>query len=205
LAPVLVRSGETAEALQVGVSFANEDASGWQPVAATDRWKPEFIAPYLADQQAFVGADGVQVDVYLARYLRQAPDAKLIARQNRLHPTWQSLDSSVRVESAGDVDRRVRTVRLGQATETRMMWYWYIVGGRPTHDRTRAKLLEVPALLQGRRDGAIIVLSSACGFNCDNAEAALRKFLADSGARLEALADGSLEAGRQEASPGHGL
>ena len=204
VAPALVRGGETPEPTPVEVSFAAGHATGWRPVGATARWEPEFQGPHLADQQAFVGADGVQVDVYLARYLGQSQEAKLIARRNRLHPNWQSLDSASRTVLVGDRERRVQAVRLGQATETRLLWYWYIIGGRPTDDRTWAKLLEIPALLQGRRDGAIIILSSACGISCEDAEAALGRFLADSGSRLEAIADGSL-AGRREASPGPGL
>ena len=65
------------------------------------------------------------------------------------------------------------------------------MGGRSAHQDVRAKLLEVPALLSGRRDGAVIAVSAMCHEGCDTAEAVIREFVEAHGGVLEAVAGGS--------------
>ena len=84
-------------------------------------------------------------------------------------------------------------ILIARGSERRLVWQWYRVGGEPAHERLRAKLREVPALLRGRRDGAAIALSARCDFSCDAAAAAMDEMMLLAGSRLAALADGAAD------------
>ncbi len=187
--PAMIRGGGELVPETTGAPLAL-DASAWRPVPPADDWQPEFRAPYRSERLGFVAPSGARVDIYIARYLSQRPDSKLIADKNDLSPGWQTLSSRGTDVQFEATTRRVEATELGIRGERRLLWHWFLVGGRPTHDRARTKLLEVLALFSGRRDGAVIAVSSSCAVSCAEAEAAMSDFVADAGPLLEAIADG---------------
>jgi EpsI family protein len=98
-----------------------------------------------------------------------------------------------RVLSIGPASRRLRETQIVRGSERRLVWQWFMVGGSPAHDRLQAKLLEVRALMRGRRDGAAVALSAPCGATCEQAAAGMTELLRIAGPRIEALANGAAE------------
>jgi EpsI family protein len=196
--PALLRTPYAAITASPDVSLLPDDAFGWRQITAARTWQPDYRSPYFALREGFVSGDGAQVDLYVARYLRQGPDSKLISAHNKLTPGWQVVARSDRLVSIGDEPRRIVQSEIVADGERRLLWHWYIVGGKSTHDRVRAKLLEVLALVRGRRDGAVVAVSAACAVRCDVAESSMTKLLAVSGRWLETVAAGGADQGSGE-------
>jgi EpsI family protein len=168
--------------------------SGWIPVETSDTWKPHFQAPYFAVQEALMSERDVHVDLFVARYLQQRPGSKLVSTHNLVNPDWQVTTRREHLLRIGHAARRVLEAEISRGSERRLVWQWYLVGGQATHDRVRAKLLEVAALMRGRRDGAVIALSAPCAATCEQAAAEMEDLVRIAGARLENLANGAGDA-----------
>ncbi len=190
--PLIVRSAAEPPSSAHIAGIAGQISGPWREVPVARDWMPDFQSPYLFAREAFVNGDAVQVDIFVARYLYQLPDSKVIAYFNSIAPGWQVGDSAVLDFSSGNRSRRAQVVELSARGDRRVLWQWYVVGGQSAHNRSMAKLLEVPALLlRGRRDAAVIAVSAQCNSECSAAEAAITSFLAHAAPMLEELASGS--------------
>jgi EpsI family protein len=190
LSPSVIRGGSAAPETPDDVRVMPFGGSGWIPVGISRTWEPEFRSPYFSTQEALESADHIPVELFVARYLSQRPGSKLVSNHNRVSPGWQVSASTERSITVGTASRRVLQTEIVRGSERRLVWQWYLVGGEPVHERLRAKLLEVAALMRGRRDGAAIALSAPCNSSCDDAAAAMGDLARIAGARLEGLANG---------------
>jgi EpsI family protein len=193
-APAFIRGGNVADGESPQVEVMPHGGSGWIPVETSDRWKPSFQAPYFATHEALMSDRDVHVDLFVARYLRQRPGSKLVSTHNLVNPDWQVTARREHDLSIGHDTRRVLEAEIARGSERRLVWQWYLVGGEATHDRVRAKILEVSALIRGRRDGAVIALSAPCGVDCRQAGEEMDDLVRVAGARLESLANGAVDA-----------
>jgi EpsI family protein len=192
--PVLIRSGAELPGEPRTVALIPQSFPPWEAAMPAWDWQPVFQNPYLQAQEGFVGPSGDRMDVFVARYLQQQRDSKLIANANMLHPNWLHSAASTTQVMLGGEPRRIQELEVTARGQRRLVWAWYLVGGQPTHDRNTAKLLEIPALLNGRRDGAVIAISAPCSLPCDAARDAMTGFLKVTGPRLEMIADGRMDA-----------
>jgi len=193
--PVALRGGADVPETPDPLVLIPEPASSWQAVPPAQDWQPDYHLPHALGHQGYVANGGVQVDAFIARYRRQGPASKLIAFNNSLWPGWHGSGSrNVTIDVSG-ASRQLQATQLSAGRAQRLVWNWYVVGGWPTADRVQAKILEVPALLTGRRDAAVIAVSARCAVTCDEAEIALREFVQAHGARLEAVANGAADSG----------
>ena len=72
----------------------------------------------------------------------------------------------------------VKEVILRNASrDTRVVWYWYYVGGRETANRYIAKLYQATGVVTGLDDGILIAISARCENTCDEARSTLQQFL----------------------------
>lgn len=188
--PALLRSGSEIPGEPQPLQLVSEPPAGWESTAIASDWHPEFLSPPLVGHEAFTSGTGIPVDVFIARYLRQQPDSKLITDIGPLSPGWRPTGTRTQEVSLGDELRQVRSSELASARGGRLVMSWYLVGGRPAHQANVARLLQIPALAQGRRDASVIALSAPCDLSCDGAEASIRAFLEAYGQPLEALAAG---------------
>jgi len=191
--PALLGRGPEAPDEPHSVAAIESVKDGWREVAPSGRWSPGFVAPHLVVRQAFAGPEGTHVDVYIARYLSRQFDSKLIASRNELAPQWRAVDVDARRVAVADAQREVRETRLKRGADERLVWSWFVVGGWTAEGTIAAKLLEIPALFAGRRDGAVIAVSAACRDNCTDAEAALQASVRAYGERLESVGNGALD------------
>jgi EpsI family protein len=193
-APAFIRGGNAVAGESPQVHVMPHGGSGWIPVETSDTWKPSFQAPYFAAHEALMSERDVHVDLFVARYLRQRPGSKLVSTHNLVNPDWQVTARREHALRIGHDTRRVLEAEISRGSERRLVWQWYLVGGESTHDRVRAKMLEVSALIRGRRDGAVIALSAPCGADCQQAAAEMDDLVRVAGARLESLANGAVDA-----------
>ena len=189
--PALLRAGPGIPAEPHPLQLVAEPPAGWERTAIAADWRPEFLAPPLLGHEAFISGTGVQVDVFIARYLSQQPDSKLVTGIAPLSRGWRAAGTRTQGVSLGDELRQVRSSELTSAAGNRLVLSWYLVGGQPAHQAKTARLLQIPALLRGRRDASVIALSAPCDLRCDEAETSIRAFLEAYGQRLESLASGA--------------
>lgn len=190
VSPVLLRGGGEAPTEPASVELIPEPAAGWTRLQGSQDWNPAFAAPHIVGRQSLLSSEDVRVDAFMARYLSQQQDSKLISTRNDLGPDWhRRVVTDVSVSINGE-PRTVRQLELAAGGSRRLVWTWYLVGGQPAHRELNAKLLEVPALLRGRRDGSVIALSAPCSGTCAGAGVALQRFVEDHGRRMEAVAAG---------------
>jgi EpsI family protein len=188
--PALLRSGERIPAEPQAMTLLSTLDEGWQSVSPASDWRPRYWSPHMEGHAGFISPGGAQIDVFIARYLSQQPGSKLISKMNTLNPGWQEVERRVAELAVNGQYRRVLATELSTRGSRRVALSWYMVGGRPTHHDMTAKLLEIPALLRGRRDGAVIAVSMRCEFGCDAAVASLEGFVQAYGPDLEAVGAG---------------
>lgn len=192
--PVLLRAGRPAGLPDTLVVALGTPPPGWQGTDPSPEWQPQFSAPYLQIREGFSREGLPRVDVFVARYLRQQPGSKLIATKNRLNTGWNAKRAGSRqVEFAG-APRQIseEVIEAGDGRQ-RLVWHWYSIGGLHAHRRLSAKLLEVVALVRGRRDGTVVALSSPCERGCASAAGSLALFLQAMDPRFDAVSEGALD------------
>lgn len=190
-APLALRGGAEAPTAPGSVVLVDTPQAGWSAAEPSSRWAPDFARPHLEAHEAFVSDEGLKVDAFMARYLSQQEESKLIASRHSMNPGWRARATETVTVAVNGQQRQVQQRELQAGNAYRLQWSWYMVGGRPAHSDIRAKLMEIPALLSGRRDGAVIVLSAPCAVDgCTEAATAMRGFLESHGGILEAAASG---------------
>lgn len=143
-------------------------AEGWHgPEETSDDWRPHFESPAEEIRQVYSkGEDRVQF--FAAVYGRQRQRAELISALNRVYDPkgWRRTEERVRDLP---IDHRVVRVietdlsRVGPVggERHRLAWHWYVVAGEPTTNAYVAKILELKALLMGRRDPSMAIAIAA--------------------------------------------
>lgn len=154
-------------------------------------WRPAFEKP-VAQTLAVYEKNGHKVGLYLAYFVNQNYESKLITSQNQLirseDTLWAQVATGV-VEAdltAGAVRMRSAELRSnalhGPDWQRRLsVWRFFWVGGRLTSDDWAAKAYGVLDRLTGRGDaGAAVIVFADKG-----EEAALRSFLHDNWSALD--------------------
>jgi EpsI family protein len=194
LAGPALLNGDSSEMPAQPTTHGSIGLAGWQ-AAAPGSWQPAFQSPSFLAFDGFAAPEGPQVDVYVAYYQRPAREARLLSRRNQLHPGWQVVRSGERLVASGETEWSVAVRELAMGNERRLAWYWYMVGGRQASGKLKAKLLEIPAYLRGRRDGAVFAASASCSPDCVAAEEVIENLLRDAMPRLREIGNGRVEVG----------
>lgn len=120
-------------------------------------WAPDYQGADSVLQQSYV-FDGRYATVHLITYLTQSQGRELINWRNQLVNTdqWKITDERI-------TDGMLQTVITNPAlTESYRIYSWFDVGGYVTTSGLRAKLLELPAVLQLRKDASLVAIAFKC-------------------------------------------
>ncbi len=150
------------EAAPAGLAICAPRAQApWRAAAADGDWQAVFPTSDLHLSRRYVAA-GQGVDLFIAYYWRQRPEAELIGWGNRVadRRVWYPLSSATRKVEVEGRRLAITETRLRAGKRRRLVWHWNWVDGRFTADRLVAKLLQVKTrLLTGERRAAFIALS----------------------------------------------
>ena len=164
-------------------------ASWSGPRSATSDWRAAALAGALETAGTYVG-DGVDAEVSVLRFGRQAQDAEMVGSVTQLIATSsaQILDTG-RADTRLDGDRAVAEIVLRVGRDYRVVWYWYRVGGTLVTEDWYAKVLEAwNALLHGHVD-AVLVVASVQAVDSATAREALHEFVAQAWPGIERCLD----------------
>lgn len=165
--------------------------AGWaQDAQALSTWQPAFANPSTIDIAAF--SQGAQhVGVHIAYYRHQGYDRKLISSENVLvksgDENWLQLEQGSHPVTLAGKKLIVRSALLKQqsvltAEPVRLrVWQWYWIDGQLTSSDHLGKLWLALARLRGHGDDSAAVFVYAREDSPGGADAALEKFLAQTG------------------------
>ena len=162
----------------------------WKEVAPFNTWKPSFN-PANAELTRYFESTGKNVGIHILFYRNQRPGMSLITSSNKLvndkEVFWQKIGASSRKESIANNALSVRETMLLSASGPMLVWQWYWLDGQVTASDYVGKILQAKEklLMQGD-DGAAILVFAPYTTHPDEARHAMRRFVADNGAALEA-------------------
>jgi exosortase A len=155
-------------------------AAGWVgPKEGVGRWRPSYSGSIVERQAHYVAPDDKAVDVFVAAYgLGATQGSEMINHENVISTyEWNSLANDSRQELLlpGGKQLRFREVELRESTIPRLVWQWYVIGGRPLASPYAVKAFEALEFLsQGAHSERVVVVSTEMD---ENAAARLRAFV----------------------------
>ena len=152
-------------------------------------WKPDYMTPSARFHRVYQSAT-LPVALTVLYYRNQDRDQALISSVNRLtayEDSWHETGATTHTESVAGHPVAVRETTLRSGARTLLVWSWKWIGGQYTNSDIAGKLLQAraKALLQGD-DGAAVMLYAPVDDNPDAARRAMKGFLAQQGAALDA-------------------
>jgi exosortase A len=166
-------------------------SSSWTAAPAFADWESAYPAATAMLRQTYQH-DGIQpVGLELRYYSKQDQNTKLISSVNHLTQFndghWRNVDSALRVETVAGRQLTVRESSLVGPRGRLLVWNWYWVDGHHTSNDYLGKVLQIrQKILSGSDQGAALMLYAAYEEKPDAARAALRAYLSDNLARLDA-------------------
>lgn len=170
---------------------------GWaRDAEALSTWQPAFANPSATEIASF--SQGAQrVGVQINYYRHQGYDRKLISSENALvksgDENWFQVERGTHAVTLAGQSLVVQSAQLKQqsaltAEPLRLrIWQWYWIDGRLTSSDALGKLWLALSRLRGHGDDAAAVFVYAQEDVSGDAEAAMEKFLADTGGALGIL------------------
>ena len=182
LAPAYVVYTATAEAVPTNLAIGTPPAQApWRATAADSDWQAVFPTSDLNLSRRYIAA-GQGVDLFIAYYWRQRPEAELVAWGNRVadERTWHRLSSTTRQVEVEGRQLAVTETRLLAKQRRRIVWHWNWIDGRFTASQLAAKLLQTKTrLLTGEQRAAFIAVSVEETDGTAAARALLESLIAD--------------------------
>ncbi len=183
LAPIYAVYTATAEAIPANLAIGAPPAQApWRSTAADSDWQAVFPTSDLNLARRYIAASQ-GVDLFIAYYWRQRPEAELVAWGNRVadEGTWHLLSSATRqVEVEGRRLAVTETRLLAKKQRRRIVWHWNWVDGRFTANQLAAKFLQAKTrLLTGEQRAAFIAVSAEETDGAAAARALLQSLIAD--------------------------
>jgi exosortase A len=185
LAPLSYRwlsSKPTATAVE---QFAPTQFPNWQTVTSNPNsreWLPAYAKYSARNSVAYQASSaGAVVQLVVVSYADQVNGAELINVNNTLadEQTWSVApgSESMAVVSFHDVEKSAKQAILqGPQNQRLLVWYWYNIGGHYADNAYKAKLFQLLAFVQGRRDASLLAVAVPCEGQCEESKTTLAQF-----------------------------
>lgn len=125
-------------------------------------WKPEFLTPNAELTQSYEIKDQ-PIELYVAYYAADQPDAKLVSSTNALFDKkrWLRINEDDVAAEVEEQKFRVHETVIRSTERSLVVWSLYWVDGKYTSSEIAAKLLWAKArFLRDRRGAAIIAIAA---------------------------------------------
>lgn len=186
LALVLLGQGWTmmvkaAPVKPIPIELQGPSAPGWTTLdGAPLAWTAAFAAPDAT--LALDYRDGnAQVDLQAAYYVFQREGAEALSELNTQlvgRGDWRRVAEKQLTVQVGGVSLPLTEMLIKDGDDSRLVWYWYRIGGSPTNSRIMGKILEMKATLLGQQRSAfVIAISTPMVEEGREASATLQRFL----------------------------
>lgn len=178
------------------------DLDGWSVVEGTDT--EAMSGFYVGADETVDGTyrDGTGASVFsqIALYRAQEIGREAVAWNNSPFDTkrWHFLKHGRREIGTHETSFAVREIVVVSATgQRRLIWTWYLIGGRVSASPLGAKLLSLRGLLCGRSDAAMIVVTHATPMSIEQGRESMNRFISGAGDRLVRQLEQAVGSGSQ--------
>jgi exosortase A len=167
----------------------NQFKSDWQEVPQSISWKPGFLPAFIELDKSYQNTTSV-VGLHIGYYRNQNRASALINSVNQLTKTelgeWHETYSSMRIETIGMQNIKIKEARIKGAGTPILVWQWYWIDGKFMANSYQGKFWQAKQKLfmQGD-DGAVLIFYAPYVENPEMARAAMRQFLSTNLAGLE--------------------
>ncbi|MEW8027515.1 MAG: exosortase C-terminal domain/associated protein EpsI [Candidatus Thiodiazotropha sp.] len=182
--PLSVRHFSTSSSSTVYREAMNFELNidGWKRTKTTQQWKPNWQPSdyeLLASYSNKVG----QVDIFMSTFFNQAQGKELINDLNYPYETkdWKLEKTSVvdiKLET-GNAYTITESIVINKYKQKRIIWNWYYINEKLTHDKLNAKLFSILNSFSGRKDETVFIISSNLNVDIDNTRRLLKGFFID--------------------------
>jgi EpsI family protein len=166
-------------------------------VAAMSPWEPVARRPVATAEGVYRHGDG-EVALHVHFYDRGRGGELVSDGLVILDGTaYSALAIRERDVETGGAPLPVREFELLEpAGDRRLAWSWYAVGGRAHAGRNAARLAQAVTAFSGRRDLALVTVSTQCAPDCEGAQRRLAGFVGSTHAALDGYLAGVYAAGK---------
>lgn len=168
-----------------------EPAVGWAPAAGFADWQVRFMEPDARLTRVYRAPAGRPVKLQLLYYRNQSAQKSLISSINRLtgdDDAYHPVGAGQRMEQAGGRSLALRETLLHGPGGPLVVWHVLWIDGHYTASNVVGKLRQAEGKLLFRGDdGALVALAAPAGDGADAARAALRDFLGQNFAAVDAV------------------
>lgn len=170
--------------------IGRQQTTSFTPISLASQlnnWQQKTSATSLAVEPVLHGYQQALESIYshenygstnlqLYIYPTQKQDHELIQYNNKLidEKTWVLLEKNT--GTAGNTPLAIARLKNRQSQQQHLLVYTYYVSGGFYADNVAAKLAALKGFINGRRDGTVIMLSSACIGDCAKARQAALAF-----------------------------
>jgi exosortase A len=153
--------------------------SPWRIDSTAPDWKPSVVSPARIFLQSFVSGT-TRIDRFIALYAEQGHANRLVRSENRdaEEKKWTFNSEHDTALKGHGIVFPVRVSTWFRGSERRVVWSFYVVGGRPVAGAERAIWEEVRTFFEPGRCVSAYVAFSAQGMEDGPASAALASLLA---------------------------
>ena len=139
---------------------------GWKPdISRPDRFRVDVYEWANPEQKKGEGQVHLLTGLYVYEF--QRPGGELVNYNNRLYDSNVLFpEGSFKVDAGGELKLQGIQLKYRQTDNRVYIAYGYYVEGRWESDRLKAKLAQVPGVLNERTDASLLVAGVTCGL-CD--------------------------------------
>ncbi|MES9824312.1 MAG: exosortase C-terminal domain/associated protein EpsI [Candidatus Thiodiazotropha endolucinida] len=161
----------------------NSTIQGWNQTTTTQSWRPNW---QQSDYDLFTSYSNKSgnVDLFIGTFVKQSQGKELISDLNVPYDTnnWELVESRATdiLLDSGKTYTVAETIVSNQYLQKRVIWNWYYIDDKLTHEELTAKLLGIVNSLSGQKSETVFIISSPISTDLDTTRHILTDFFKDS-------------------------
>jgi EpsI family protein len=178
-----------AESVATGVAALPLPVSvgSWSRSVPSLDYRPAFVGPHAEAEAGYIAAgSSTAVYAYVADYAFPSPGRKAVSNVNTVFDRGWVLAERARRQIAPGLAPTETLIRAADGRE-KLVWHWYVIGGRNVAGEVTAKLHAAWTQVRGDPAVAVVVLAvDVQPGRADAARATLARFASDAEPALAA-------------------
>ncbi|MEW8544242.1 MAG: exosortase C-terminal domain/associated protein EpsI [Candidatus Thiodiazotropha sp.] len=182
--PLLIPLYATPDSdIDINAIELNPSIQGWNRTKTTQSWRPIWQQSDFDLFTSYSNKSG-NVDLFIGTFVKQSQGKELISDLNIPYDmdNWELVKTraiDILLDS-GKTYTVAETIVSNQYLQKRVIWNWFYIDGKLTHEELSAKLLGIANSLSGRKSETVFIISSPISTDLDTTRRILTEFFEDS-------------------------
>lgn len=161
----------------------NSTIQGWNRTTTTQSWRPNWQQSDFDLFTSYSNKSG-NVDLFIGTFVKQSQGKELISDLNVPYDTnnWELVETraiDILLDN-GKTYTVAESIVSNQYLQKRIIWNWYYIDDKLTHEKLTAKLLGIVNSLSGQKSETVFIISSPISNDLDTTRRILTDFFKDS-------------------------